>query len=77
MVEVLRALDILGFGLTSLAASPMDGDDGGVPCTATTTGNVAVTPRRPELFGLRGVGVVDIIGKKWQLTYGVNMRILF
>lgn len=37
----------------------MEGDDGGV-CTAATTGNVAVAPLRPELFGLRGVGVVDI-----------------
>lgn len=61
---MLRALDIFGFGFTSLAVSPMDGDDGGVACTAATTGKVAVTPRRPELLlGLRGVGVADIIVK--------------
>lgn len=64
MVEVLRALDIFGLGFTSLAVSPpIDGDDGGVPGTAATTGNAAVTLRRPELLGLRGVGVVDIISK--------------
>jgi len=44
----------------------MDGDDGGVDCTADTTGNVVVTLRRPELLGLRGVGVVDIIGADYQ-----------
>jgi len=64
LVEVLRDLDIFGFGFTSLVVSPpMDGDDGGVACTAATAGNAAVTPRRPELLGLRGVGVVDIINK--------------
>lgn len=64
LVEVLRALDIFGLGFTSLVASPKDGDDGGVACTAATTGNVAVTPRRLELLlGLLGVGVVDIIGE--------------
>lgn len=64
LVEVLRDLDIFGFGFTSLVVSPpMDGDDGGVAWTAATAGNVAVTPRRPELLGLRGVGVVDIINK--------------
>jgi len=61
LVEVLRDLDIFGFGFTSLVVSPpMDGDDGGVAWTAATEGNVAVTPLRPELLGLRGVGVVDI-----------------
>lgn len=63
---MLRALDIFGFGFASLVVSTMDGDDGGVACTVGTTGNVAVTPRRPELLGLRGVGVVDIIGKGWR-----------
>lgn len=61
---MLRALDIFGLGFTSLVLSPKDGDDGGVACTAATTGNVAVTPRRLELLlGLLGVGVVDIIGE--------------
>lgn len=77
-VEVLKALDIFGFGFTSLVVSPMDGDGGGVACTAATTGNVAVTPRRPELLlGLRGVGVVDIIGKdQWRPTDTINKRYL-
>lgn len=60
LVEVLRALDIFGLGFTSLVTSPMDGDDGGVACTAVTTGKVVVAPRRPVLLGLRGVGVVDM-----------------
>lgn len=65
---MLSALDILGFGFTSLVFSTMFGDDGGVVCTAATTGNVAVTPLRPDelLLGLCGVGVADIIGYNRQ-----------
>lgn len=84
MVDVLRALDILGLGFTSLAVSPMDdgGDDGVVACTAATTGSVDVTPRRPELllFGLRGVGVADIIAHGDGDTcggHGVRRRFFF
>lgn len=60
LVDVLRAFDIFGLGLTSLVDSLREGDEGGVPWTAET-GNADVTPLRPELLGLLGVGVVDII----------------
>lgn len=50
----------------------MDGDDGGVAWTAVTAGNVAVTPLRPELLGLRGVGVVDIFN--WGLVATGDLR---
>lgn len=54
----------------------MDGDDGGVDCTAVTTGNVVVTPRREELLlGLRGVGVVDIVDEdQWRPVNTIVQR---